>query len=67
MRLVGNQEIGTIEDIGMQPPQAYVADGLEQSGTLQFCRVHHLPLGKVEAQREVVQSIHAYDNSRQAH
>ena len=67
MKLFGNQVIGMIEDIGMRPPQAYVADGLAQSGTLQFCKAHHLPLGKVEAQRQIIQSIHAYDKATRAH
>jgi hypothetical protein len=67
MKLVGDQQIGTIEDLGMQPPQGYVSDGLAQSGTLSFCREHHLPLGQVAAEREVVQSIHAYDKAPRNH
>jgi hypothetical protein len=63
MKLVGNQEIGTIEDMGMKPPQGYVANGLAQSGTLQFCKDHHLPLSKVEPERAVIESIHDYDQT----
>ena len=67
MKLYGNQVVGMIDDVGMRPPQAYVAEGIAQSGTLQFCRDHHLSLGKVEAQHEIIESIHDYDNAPRAH
>ena len=45
MALVSNQLLGEGEAIGFQPKAEYLrADG---SGTLNFCRAHHLPLGRV--------------------
>jgi hypothetical protein len=46
LALVSNQLIGQGEAVGFQPTaQALRAD---KSGTLTFCRAHHLPLGKVK-------------------
>jgi hypothetical protein len=48
MALVSNQVVGDGEEIGFQPkPENLRAD---RSGTLEFCRAHHLPLGKVRPQ-----------------
>ena len=46
LALVSNQVVGQGERIGFQPE----ADNLraDESGTLKFCRAHHLPLGKVK-------------------
>ena len=46
LALVSNQVIGQGERIGFQPkPENLRAD---ESGTLKFCRAHHLPLGRVQ-------------------
>jgi hypothetical protein len=43
--LVSNQILGEGEAIGFQPKPEYLR--AEGSGTLNFCRAHHLPLGRV--------------------
>lgn len=48
MRLVGDQVLGSIEAMKLQPSNAYVQAALAKSQTLQFCKAQHLPLGRVE-------------------
>ena len=48
MAIVGNQIVGRIQDMGLAPPKAFTADRLAKSGTLTFCRVRGLPLGKIK-------------------
>ena len=64
MKLVGNQLLGEIDDMKLGPPADYVRSGLKDSGTLQFCRAHHLPLGKAEPQHQVAESVRAFENHR---
>jgi hypothetical protein len=64
MKLVSNQLLGTIEDMNMQPPAKYIRSALAGSGTLQFCREHHLPLGKIEPQHFVIRSIRAFESEK---
>ena len=46
MALVSNQVIGEGESLGFRPnPEALRGD---KSSTLNFCRAHHLPLGRIE-------------------
>jgi hypothetical protein len=63
MKLIGNQLLGTIEVVKMQPPADYTQQALAQSGTLQFCRAHHFPLGHVDPQRTVPQSVSAFEHA----
>jgi len=64
MKLVGNQLLGTIEDMKMLPPPEYTRSGLADSGTLQFCRAHHLPLGAVTPQHLVIRTIRDFEAER---
>jgi hypothetical protein len=49
MALVSNQLIGQGEKIGF--PAAASDLRADESGTVNFCRAHHLPLGRVQPQR----------------
>lgn len=49
MALVSDQAIGQIEKVGFQPKRADLP--FDKSGTLSFCRAHHLPLGTVRPLR----------------
>jgi hypothetical protein len=49
MALVSNQLIGLGEAIGFRPPATALR--ADDSGTLNFCRAHHLPLGRINPQR----------------
>lgn len=57
MALTGNQLLGWVEALGIGKPNKLAAD-LNKSGTIAFCRAHHLPLGKIEPEKpdEVWQS-----------
>lgn len=48
MRLRGDQAIDKIRASGLQPRNSSVRSYLTNSGTLKFCRAHHLPVGRVE-------------------
>jgi len=48
MAVVANKLIGSGESLGFQPKPKYLRK--EASGTINFCRAHHLPLGKVQPQ-----------------
>jgi len=48
MRVVGNQIIARIRLMKLTPSDGYLA-AVADSGTLKFCRAHHLPLAAVEA------------------
>jgi len=48
MKVVGNQIIKRIQDMGLTPTSDYLERRLARSATLTFCREHGLPLGKVE-------------------
>jgi len=47
MAFVGNEIVGLVEEMKLAPTRAYVSKELAQSGTLTFCRAHHLPLASV--------------------
>jgi len=49
MALVSDQTIGQVEKAGFQPKRADLP--FDKSGTLSFCRAHHLPLGTVRPLR----------------
>jgi len=47
MKLSGNQVLGDVDALGMGKSKTLDAD-LASGGTVQFCRDHSLPLGKIE-------------------
>lgn len=47
MTLIAGQLLGNIVEVGMLPPQRDIDRYLAKSGTVAFCREHHLPLGTV--------------------
>ena len=53
MKLVGNQILGSIDIMRMKPPSDLLASELSESSTLQFCRQHHLSIGRVEPDHTV--------------
>lgn len=50
MTLVSNQLLRDAEDMGFAPNKKQLAQDLSTSGTLTFCRTHHLPIGKAAPQ-----------------
>src|SRR4051794_23685377 len=48
MRLRAEQAMDAIRSSGLEPSGGSVEKYLTGSGTLKFCRAHHLPLGRVE-------------------
>ena len=48
MRLVGNQILFRIQKMNLAPPRDEVDAYLAKSGTVRFCREHHMPLAAVE-------------------
>ena len=52
MKLRSKQTMGRIIDAGLAPPQSQVNSYLAASHTIQFCREHRVPMGRVEAQPE---------------
>ena len=51
LAFVGNEIVGLAREMKLAPTNAYVSHELAQSGTLSFCRAHHLPLARVQAIR----------------
>ena len=47
LAFVGNEIVALANDMRLAPTDAYVATELTRSGTLSFCRTHHLPLARV--------------------
>ena len=50
MTIVSNQLLRDAELMGFPPDKKTIARDLSTSGTLTFCRAHHLPLGRPEPQ-----------------
>jgi len=50
MTLVSNELLRDAQDMGFRPDEKSLAKDLRTSGTLTFCRAHHLPLGTPNAQ-----------------
>lgn len=48
LAFVGNEMIGLVDEMELAPSNSYVVQELASSGTLNFCRAHGLPLGKIE-------------------
>ena len=51
MKLVGGQILARVEQMGFAPPKSYLDERMANSGTLEFCRAHALPLAKIEPQK----------------
>jgi hypothetical protein len=47
LAFVGNEIVALVNQMKLAPTNAYVAHELTMSGTLSFCRAHHLPLASV--------------------
>lgn len=48
LAFVGNEIIGLADEMKLAPPNSYMVQGLASSGTLNFCRAHGLPLGRIQ-------------------
>jgi hypothetical protein len=47
LAFVGNEIVALVQEMKFAPTRDYVSQQLGQSGTLSFCRAHHLPLASV--------------------
>ena len=52
MKLRANLALTAIRSSGLAPEQTAVHSFLRRSGTLAFCRAHHISVGRTETQRE---------------
>jgi hypothetical protein len=67
MKLVGDQLLGSIDDMKMRPPPGYFREQLAQSATLQFCNANHLPLGTIEPDHSASQSVNSFERAHRQH